>query len=236
MISIAICDDDIIFVGDIERKIMQYFTRTKEVVKISQFYSGRGFVNSLDSESFDIVFLDIMLGQECGINVGLELRSHTNTTVMEIVYISSIEKYTRELIQTRPTEYLHKPVKFAELKRVLDDCLVRIKKRDDFVLISTNRDQFKVFTADIRYIESQGRKCVIHLANGETSCYIKLVDMIEQIGDVDFMQIHKSYAVNFRYVTHYNYSQVILDSGKCLTISQAYRKEVRSTYMDLYMR
>lgn len=231
MITIGICDDNIDFAFKLERLIDQYFDASGVEYKVEIFSSGMAFLDHSDAGTVDILFLDILLGSESGIDIGAEMRNREGLEETLIIYVSTIEKYTKELIRTRPTEYLAKPIEFTKLKTVLDDCLRRLNKRDDSISVSYKRDKHKIRISDIVYIESKARICEIVTARGTVMCYAKLADVGQQIGDSGFIQIHKSYIVNFKYVSYYNYEEIILFDGKKLTISQSRRKIVRSKYM-----
>ena len=59
MLSIAVCDDEMIECCNIAGKIKKILDEMKVPCTIRQFYSGREFVRS--AGNFDIIFLDIIM-------------------------------------------------------------------------------------------------------------------------------------------------------------------------------
>lgn len=231
MIFISICDDSFEFAADLEKLLEAYFENISLQCQIDTYLSGQEFLNKTQSSSVDILFLDIMLGQESGIDIGAEVRNISHMEDTLIIYVSSVEQYTRKLIQTRPMEYLCKPVQFQELKTVLDFCLHKLNKKDSYITVSYKRNTYNIRIKDIVYIESNGRFCEIFTRESVIKCYAKLQDLKEMIIDSAFIEVHKSYLINFAQVAHYSYEEVTLQNGATLAISQKRRKDVRNKYL-----
>ena len=71
----------------------------------------------------------------------------------------------------------------------------------------------------ICYIESSDHKVVLHLKDGEFSCYAKLRDLEAELGD-RFCRVHKGYLVNLACVEGYSRTELRLTSGEKLLISK----------------
>ena len=56
--------------------------------------------------------------------------------------------------------------------------------------------------------------------------YGKLSDVEKQLANKDFIQIHKSYLVNYFHVIKYQYENVQMSNNTVLSISQQHRKSV----------
>lgn len=231
MLTIYICDDNFHFASELENLIHLYFANGTTEYKIGIFTNGTTFLEEAKKFAVDIVFMDILLEKECGIDISRELRAISELEDTAIIYVSSIEMYTKELIRTRPTEYINKPVQFKDLKEVLDACQLRLKRRRTSITVIHDRNRSNIRISDILYIESLGRTCTIVTGKGKVVCYAKLSDLHRQIGKPSFLEIHKSFVVNFDHVQSYSYDEVVLNDGKVLGISQTRRKKVRESYL-----
>ena len=71
------------------------------------FLTGKELCRFIESEhSFDIIFLDIELGDINGVEVGKFIREKQKDQVVQIVYISAQTKYyCMELFDIRPMNY-----------------------------------------------------------------------------------------------------------------------------------
>lgn len=59
MLSVAVCDDEVIECCNMTKKIKEVLEELKIPCIVRQFHSGRELLQA--SESFDIVFLDIIM-------------------------------------------------------------------------------------------------------------------------------------------------------------------------------
>ena len=82
---------------------------------------------------------------------------------------------------------------------------------------------------DIIYIESFGRKLIIHSKTGETETYGRMTDIINELDDT-FYQIHRSYIVNMKEIANCSKNGVIVEGGDKLALSK-YRYE---GFIDAY--
>lgn len=79
MIKVAICDDDIQFIYKLEQSIFRFAEMKRIKVDVDGYTSGAEFIQKLQqSERYDLLFLDIELGDSSGIIVGNWIRSQIN--------------------------------------------------------------------------------------------------------------------------------------------------------------
>lgn len=72
MFTIAICDDDKSILDSIHKYIKEFASENNLSVSVDLFDSGRELLNS--SLKYNIIFLDIILQTENGIDIGTILR------------------------------------------------------------------------------------------------------------------------------------------------------------------
>ena len=94
MIKVAICDDDIQFIYKLEQSIFRFAEMKRIKVDVDGYTSGAEFIQKLQqSERYDLLFLDIELGDSSGIIVGNWIRSQIQYESMQIVFVSAKEMY-----------------------------------------------------------------------------------------------------------------------------------------------
>lgn len=72
---------------------------------------------------------------------------------------------------------------------------------------------------DVIYIESLGRKAVLHLA-GETIEYYAKISQLEEELSPYFFRTHRAYLVNLYYVESYNRREAFLKNADAVLISK----------------
>ena len=95
MYNIAILDDEIQEAQQLREIVSRYFDR-KELMerRIDLFTSGRELVNHVKAVSCDLLFLDIEVGQENGIEIGRQLRQIAPDMIM--IVITGYLKYSMD--------------------------------------------------------------------------------------------------------------------------------------------
>ena len=87
---------------------------------------------------------------------------------------------------------------------------------DDFFEIQLdNNEIFKYHASNIFFIEVIGKNCNV-------------------VGkDYGFIQIHKSFLVNYKYIFQIRSNEVVMDDGKILPLSKYRAKEVKEKFIGL---
>lgn len=119
MIRIAICDDDNYICSQIEKYILNY-SNTKNIrFDIEVFYSGESLTNLIMKEhGFDLIFLDIELITQTGVQVANKIRNEFYDYSTKIVFITSKDGYEQQLFDVQPLNFIKKPIDFEKLKNV----------------------------------------------------------------------------------------------------------------------
>ena len=84
---------------------------------------------------------------------------------------------------------------------------------------------------DILYVESSGRKAVVHMKDKRYEIYRQMAGLEEELGK-EFFRIHRGYLVNMKHIKGYSRSEVQIDNGDLLIISKYKYQEFVKAYMD----
>lgn len=229
MFRIAVCDDECTVCSQIETIILANRNLFFEKLEVEVFYSGEELCRFLKEEhDFDLLILDIELKQIDGIEVGRILREEMHNDMIQIVYISSKKGYAMDLFKHRPINFLLKPINKEELLTTISKSMELVLKENQFYEFNIGKTFYKIPYKQIMYFESDAKKIRIITVDGIIKEYYgKLSEIKEELYQKDFVQIHKSYLVNYLFVAEYQYDTLFLTNGLKLSISQTYRKEVR---------
>lgn len=234
---IAVVDDEKIISSQIDKYIMSFFSETDRKFEVSVYYSGESFCSALKSEAFDLIFLDIELGELSGLDVSRFIRSTQNDQTTQIVYVTGKCEYDRLLFDFQPFGFIAKPVNEAKVENVLKKYQRIFEKSKTTFRYNLNHADCWVRLNDVIYFESEDRKVNMHLnSTGEViTFYMKMKDIYEQVKDDSFLFIHKSFIVNERYITAFQSDYVRIANGKELPVSRLRRKDVLFKQMEIEM-
>ena len=232
MLSIAVCDDEILECCGMAGKIRGILEEMKIPCTLRQFNSGQELLCAI--EDFDIVFLDILMKDLDGMRTAHIFREKKFDKIL--IFVSSSRKYVFEAYDVEAFQYLLKPVDDGKLKRVLQRAVLKLEKcPKEFMVINKERQSKKLFLDNIFYFEIRGRRIDVHGADGVFTYYEQIGALENQLRGKGFFRCHKSYLINLKYVDGYDRQQVILGNGEKIGIAKRRYEDFCQTILE-YMR
>ena len=227
MLRIGICDDDEQFVILLEGHVLNYAKSKGLSVDTQTFLSSDKLFSCIEEEGlFDILFLDIELGCETGIDVGKAIRSELKNETMQIVYVSAKEEYAMQLFDIRPMNFLVKPINYQKVVYILDEYERLIGFQNRFFTYNIGKRKYRMNENCIIYFQSQGKKIRMITQDGVEEFYGKLSDIMPQLNEQMFCVVHKSFVINMRYVSQHKSNSILMINGTEIPISQSMKKSV----------
>ena len=235
MITIAICDSEVLFRKNIIACCGRYLQDKNEEYRILEYESGEDVLMA----SFpDILLLDV---KQKGIN-GLLIKEilWKKGADTRIVFVSDSKQWMQEAFGKNVFGYLIKPVKYTSfcerMDMVFDD--FRAKQRGTYC--KTGNIIRYILFKDIEYIRANGRYTEVFLQNQETSvtCSIGVGQWEELYGTEGFVRVNRRYIINPAYVIgieqsaqHGKYIVQLID-GMEIAISSKYEEPVWEKYRE----
>ena len=241
-LAIAICEDDMATNAEVERILEEVLSNQNIEFSIAPFYSAEKFCEKLDSgQNYDLIFLDIEFRGEKlnGVDVGTRIRTTHQNNSVSIVYFSWERKYSLELHDLQPLNFLLKPIQYEKIERVVAQHMNIFNVRSGYFTYKIGYESYRKQIRDIAYVESRRRKLILHLGSGEQVEFYGSLKTVyeEQLQKYDFLFIHASYAVNFDFIARYTRDALIMALGNVeLIISQSRRTEIRKRYLYIDSR
>lgn len=233
MLRIAICDDELPTCVQIQQIISQFAEQTKQPMTTEIFLSSEKFIEQVNKEHFDLIFLDIEMENYNGVEVGIYLRETLDNQTIHIVYISWSESYCLELFEIRPTNFLKKPLNEGKIIREIKKVQKLVSDLQAHFSYRKNMDLYRIPLQEIIYFESKGRNVRIVTTRYEDIFYGKLSNITTYLSaKKQFIQVHKSFLVNFEHVIHASYEQLQMSNCDFIPISKRKRKDVRLYQLD----
>lgn len=233
MLRIAICDDNEKFAEQLEDYIFEYTSKHSISADTFVFTSGEELIKNFSGESaYDILFLDIELGETTGIELGKHIREKMKNETTQIVFVSSKENYAIQLFDIRPLNFLVKPVEYKKLEYVMDEYDRLYKFQHNYFEYNIGKQKFRVNEQSIIYFQSQGKKIQMITQEGDREFYGKLSDVLENLNEHSFISVHKSYVINMRHVSEYGRDSILMINGDWIPISRAMRNSISQKIIE----
>lgn len=213
--KIAICDD-----VDVDRQyiaglVEQWAVNAGHSVQISTFVSAENFLfHYAEKNDYDILLLDIEMGQMDGVTMAKKLRQDNDT--VQIVFITGYSDYISEGYEVAALHYLMKPVHVDKMYEVLNRAVDKVSKNEKVLNLEIGGELVRVPVYQIRYAEVFGNYVTIH---GSEDLTIKMtLGELEKELDDRFYRAGRSVIVNLTQISRVTKKEIKLMDGTALPL------------------
>ena len=233
MIRIAVCDDSPEFLGQAIGMVEKWSEQSRTPTEIYRFDNGDGLLAKNAVTHMDIIFLDIIMPLQNGIDTAKELRQGDNA--VKIIFLTSSPEFALESYEVKAQGYLLKPVTYEKIKETLDECSHDFETEPKYIVLKTTFGYQKLYFHDIEYMEAQNKRVIFYLRTGKTvEAVAPLYSFEDRFTDsAGFFKCHRSYLVYLPNVDHFNMNKIITKSGRSIPIARGYGKAFQEAYFAL---
>ena len=229
MLRIAACDDcpeDRVL---LDGHLKTYFSGAPLSYTLSLYESAKDFQKHYVVYSYDIIFLDVEMPGENGIEIAKEIRRIDSQVI--IIFLTSHKKYVFSSFLAEPLQYLVKPLEGHHLAQTMALAEKRVaKRREDYYLLNHNNTTINLPLSQILYFESRGR--IVNAYTG-IEChpfYAKLNVVEAELSGKDFLRAHQSYLINMQYISRISAGSIFLNTGKELPVSRSKKNAINDKF------
>lgn len=216
MMNLCVLDDDVACAMHTKQMVEEYFDRKEiEINRFDLFDHGAGLLCS--KTSYDVLFLDIEVGKENGIDIAKELRKQYPDMI--IIVITSYLKYSMEGYKIQAARYLLKPVAKDLLFSELDEVLA-VYDHGSYLIARDGTTSRRIKRSDIFYIESYGRKVCIHTQSEACISKESFHEWKEQLDASMFIECYKGILVHVRQIKMIQKETIELENGQILPLAR----------------
>lgn len=238
MFQIGICDDKMQDLEIIQAGTEQWLEKNVGIQgSIDIFRHPEELEDCLVNhrKKFDLYMLDIMMSGIDGIQLGRIIR-RTDTDV-PIIYVTSAPEYALEAYGIHAIRYLMKPVDLNELNSALNLSYALFSMRPRHKMVINGTDSVtSIIMEEIMYIENNLRNMTYTLNDGRTVSSVRRSGSFENAvepvaSDTSFVQPHKSFFVNLKYVNALQSDGILMDDGRKIPIARRRLSEIQDRYI-----
>ena len=211
MLRIGLCDDDKEYLQLLMHMVRLWADYSRVEVELLPFNNGDDLIARNAASHMDIVILDIVMPLLNGMDTARELRAQ---------------------------DYLLKPVSYDRLREALDACCQMLCAEPKNMVLKTSFGFQKLYFGDVEYAEAQNKRVVFHLRTGREVDTPEPLHSLEDklVSEDGFFKCHRSYLVYLPNVDHFNSTEIIMRSGRCVPIARGYAKAFQEAYFAQMFR
>lgn len=219
--KIAICDDLTEYRLSIRCYTEEYFKFHYIKCDIDEFKTGTDLLNS--DSFYDILFLDIELGDTNGIEVAKEIQKRHKNTI--ILVITAYHQYLDDAMDINVTRYINKPTTQNRIFSALDKAM-SILNENILTLHLKDGQIIRLKASDIIYAEAKLKGVFIYTKHDVH----RIKETMKQINTMfasSFLAVpHSSYLINLNYIRNFRRNEITLSEPyENIKISIATRKQ-----------
>lgn len=224
--KIAICDDERAQIEYLKEKLTLFSEARHKFFEFSVFSSAEAFLFAYrEKRDFDLLFLDIEMGEMNGIELAREVRRENDS--IQIVFITGYPDYIGEGYDVNALHYLLKPVKTEKLFEVCERALDALEKQPRFVLLPMGKEVVRIYEKDILYGEAQGHYMLLKTKKEELKLRMTLPELAERLGG-SFYKCSRSFLVNLLHIARITRQAVVLEDGTNLPLGKGLYDEINN--------
>lgn len=221
MLNISICDDDVLFLNILEKKINSFFKDVQEIgFQLNRFDSLELLLQSNIPQT-DIIFLDVHFRNHNGIETASILRKISDTFIL--VFISNFIEYAPAGYNVNAFRYVLKEQINFLFNDIMNDIIKKLGYFRSKVTFKFIGGEKTIYTDNIIYIESHLHEVHFHFSgnvNKTFYLYDTLNSIQNKLPSQEFIRIHQSFLVNIQYLLDAKNYCALLTGNIELPISQ----------------
>jgi DNA-binding LytR/AlgR family response regulator len=190
--------------------------------------------NVLNSNSIDLIFLDINMPEISGLSFAKTINKNS-----KVIFTTAYREYAVDGFNLQAVDYLLKPISFERLLQAvhkylgensqesIEKKLEIIQEKSDFIFVRSDRKMIKINFSEINYVESFSDYIKIHLIDKTIVTRETITSIEAKLPQKEFIRIHRSFIVSMAKISSFT-SEFIEVNKKAIPISRSYKKEVLS--------
>lgn len=234
MIKLAFCDDEISELRETSMLLDQYRVERNQEIDYVSFQSPFELLAEIERGTrFDILFLDVVMPGEMGIDVAEEIRHYDNN--VKIIFLTSSSEFAVQSYTVGAYFYQLKPIWKESFFRLMDSAIAACEKeQSDSLILRCKSGITRVELRSLEYCEVIHRTLLIHLASGKVlESNGSLDELCRQLAPYgSFLRPHRSYLVNMEYIKNLSYRGITMSCLTEIPIPRGKYNDIKDAYLE----
>lgn len=229
--NIAIVDDSKSQQKAIEVALKAWADNARQSITLSIFESGESFIEALNTNRYDLVFMDIYMTGINGIEASLSLRKHSMDTLL--IFMTTSTEHMAQAFPCHAFDYILKPVDPQRLNKTLDEALKLLPENQPYLNVTFEKQNLCILYSDIISVLSSSNYCVINSAEKQYKVRIPFNSLSGELdGCSRFFVINRGIIVNLDNVSKFDGSDCIMSDNSCLPVSRRKKAQLEQAILD----
>lgn len=225
-LRIAICDKDKHVHYLLQEVIGLFMNKHAIEFEIDVYSLGKDL--ALEAEKFDIIFLDIILPDFVGYEIGKRIREKNKACKIIIVSASGLMK---EAFHINAFRFIEKPIKLELVEEALQ-ALKLTALGKELIKLYENRSIVEVRQNEIQYMEAYDSSTEFVMSGRKLRRDISLKSLTKILDERIFIQLNRKQIINGLFMTEYKDGILCIDNQE-FRISRRRKREVEQFLKEI---
>lgn len=221
----AVCDDN----KDMAQELCKKIKEIDPEIETFIFTNGNELLRS--DKVWDIVFLDLEMGDMHGFCVAEELNKQCPDCVL--AFVTTHMELAVDGYDYSPFRYILKTAPEPVIKRKIFETVSESYRINRVLSFSYKGKHNTVKINDIQWIETIGHGTKIVLADYEVECGKTLNEIEKELQGFGFVRCHRSYIVAVKNVKIQVGQDIHMKNDSIVPLGRQYRKEFKKQYVGI---
>lgn len=239
-LKIAVCDDEKFERDRIKDLICIYSVEKNIEIDVDFFATGEDLFASYEKGKYTMIFPDIEIGKNDGIEVADRIRRIPDHDVT-IMFVTNYPEYMQQSFDVRAAQFFSKPLKYEIFKEKMNKILDYMScEEDKRVIVNQNNKKIIISISDICTIESvksirSNSDILITTMSGELYVKGKLKEFNSKYKNM-LLFAHRSILVNIMNIYKWMGNRIEMRNGRNVNISRSNMPILKEAFAENVLR
>lgn len=215
--------------------LVNYCNQSRTINVVETFTDPYNALHYLESNTPDLVFLDIQMPEISGIQIANDLKDR-----ILFIFTSAYSQYAINGFNLNAVDYLLKPISFDRFTEAVEKVKVKYSAQSptnfpnpqsSHITVKVEYTNMVIENSDILYVEAMDNYCRIYNYRKTITTLMSLKRIVELLPVAEFIRIHKSFVISRSKIERFTKEYVVI-AGKILPVGRVYSKNVMKLLTD----
>lgn len=230
MINVAICDDNLGTIEDVNNALQEYEKNSDFSFAITEFSTPSELYSYMQTNKIDIIFMDLAFKRPEDDGILWSARIHNQFPDCLILILTAYEDRYKEGYIARAFRFMTKPLVYQEFEANMNACLNE-RKLNKTIEVMHHGTELTIPLKSIIYLTAHFGGTEICTTSNTFYSNDSMLQWENRLDENTFLRIHKKYIINLAHIHHLDNHTVKMSNEKQFPVSRRKWNTLQTNYI-----